>query len=83
MGSNWENLLLLYLGDDSVEVVGVSEFLVDLIDHVIKKGTLLFHLLVCSFLEITHDLDWLIGNERAPGPILARYLVLALMGYLR
>ena len=39
MGSNWENLLLLYLGDDSVEVVGVSEFLEDLIDHVIKKGT--------------------------------------------
>ena len=39
MGLNWEDLLLLYLGDDDVEVVGVSEFLEDLIDHVIKKGT--------------------------------------------
>jgi hypothetical protein len=39
MGLNWEDLLLLYLGDDDVEVVGVFEFLEDLIDQVIKKGT--------------------------------------------
>jgi hypothetical protein len=72
MGLNWEDLLLLYLGDDDVEAVGVSKFLEDLIDHIIKKGTVLLDLLVCSFLQITHDLDWLIGNERTPGSTLAR-----------